>query len=237
MRLFVSGSAPLLAETHREFHDLTGQAILERYGMTETNMNTSNPYDGDRVAGTVGFPLPGVSVRVSNPDDGKELPQGEIGVLEVKGPNVFSGYWRMPEKTAAEFRADGYFITGDLGVIDARGYVSIVGRSKDLIICGGFNVYPKEIEGEIDALPGVDESAVIGVSHPDLGEGVVAVVVPKSPGAVTGTAVLDALKDRLARFKVPRHVAIVDDLPRNTMGKVQKNLLRDQFKDLFKTPA
>jgi malonyl-CoA/methylmalonyl-CoA synthetase len=237
MRLFVSGSAPLLAETHREFQELTGHAILERYGMTETNMNTSNPYDGDRIAGTVGFPLPGVSVRVADPDSGKALARGEIGVIEVKGPNVFSGYWRMPEKTAAEFRDGGWFITGDMGVIDERGYVSIVGRAKDLIICGGFNVYPKEIEGEIDALPGVDESAVIGVSHPDLGEGVVAVVVPKTPDATSGPAILDALKDRLARFKVPRHVAIVDDLPRNTMGKVQKNLLRDQFKDVFKVPA
>jgi malonyl-CoA/methylmalonyl-CoA synthetase len=237
MRLFVSGSAPLLAETHREFQELTGHAILERYGMTETNMNTSNPYDGDRIAGTVGFPLPGVSVRVADPDNGTALAQGEIGVLEVKGPNVFSGYWRMPEKTAAEFRDGGWFITGDMGVIDERGYVSIVGRAKDLIICGGFNVYPKEIEGEIDALPGVDESAVIGVSHPDLGEGVVAVVVPKTADAISGPAILDALKDRLARFKVPRHVAIVDDLPRNTMGKVQKNLLRDQFKDVFKVPA
>ena len=202
MRLFVSGSAPLLAETHREFQELTGHAILERYGMTETNMNTSNPYDGDRIAGTVGFPLPGVSVRVADPDTGKALPQGEIGVIEVKGPNVFSGYWRMPEKTAAEFRTDGWFITGDMGVIDERGYVSIVGRAKDLIICGGFNVYPKEIEGEIDALPGVDESAVIGVRHPDLGEGVVAVVVPKNAGRDrTEPAILDALKDRLAALQ------------------------------------
>jgi malonyl-CoA/methylmalonyl-CoA synthetase len=233
MRLFVSGSAPLLPETHREFEALTGHAILERYGMTETSMNTSNPYDGDRRAGTVGFPLPGVSIRIADPETGRALPQGEIGVIEIKGPNVFAGYWRMPDKTAAELRKDGYFISGDMGTIDERGYISIVGRSKDLIICGGFNVYPKEVEGEIDALPGVVESAVIGVTHPDLGEGVVAVVVPKSPQATDSEKILSALNGRLARFKVPRHVVIVDDLPRNTMGKVQKNILRDQFKDIF----
>jgi malonyl-CoA/methylmalonyl-CoA synthetase len=233
MRLFVSGSAPLLPETHREFAELTGHAILERYGMTETSMNTSNPYDGDRRAGTVGFPLPGVSIRIADPETGRALPQGEIGVIEIKGPNVFSGYWRMPDKTAAEIRKDGYFISGDMGMIDERGYISIVGRSKDLIICGGFNVYPKEVEGEIDALPGVVESAVIGVTHPDLGEGVVAVVVPKGPQATDSEKILSALNGRLARFKVPRHVVIVDDLPRNTMGKVQKNILRDQFKDIF----
>jgi malonyl-CoA/methylmalonyl-CoA synthetase len=238
MRLFVSGSAPLLAETHHAFETLTGHAILERYGMTETNMNTSNPYDGDRIAGTVGFPLPGVSIRIADPDTGKELPQGEIGVIEVKGPNVFSGYWRMPEKTSSEFRKDGFFITGDLGTIDARGYISIVGRAKDLIITGGFNVYPKEVEGEIDELPGVVESAVVGVPHPDLGEGVVAAVVLEKADALDSDAILAALKDRLARFKVPRHVAFVDDLPRNTMGKVQKNILRDQLKDVFeKTSA
>jgi len=233
MRLFISGSAPLLAETHNEFRAVTGQAILERYGMTETNMNTSNPYDGDRVAGTVGFPLPGVSVRIADPQTGQELPRGEIGIIEVKGPNVFSGYWRMPEKTASEFRSDGYFITGDMGVIDKRGYISIVGREKDLIISGGFNIYPKEVEGEIDALPGVVESAVIGVPHPDLGEGVVAVVVPKEPGATDGEKILSALDGRLARFKIPRRIVIADDLPRNTMGKVQKNVLRDQCKDAF----
>jgi malonyl-CoA/methylmalonyl-CoA synthetase len=206
--------------------------------MTETNMNTSNPYDGDRIAGTVGFPLPGVSIRIADPDTGKELPHGEIGVIEVKGPNVFSGYWRMPEKTASEFRKDGFFITGDLGTIDARGYISIVGRAKDLIITGGFNVYPKEVEGEIDELPGVVESAVVGVPHPDLGEGVVAAVVLEKADALDSDAILAALKDRLARFKVPRHVAFVDDLPRNTMGKVQKNILRDQLKDVFeKTSA
>src|SRR5262249_19599658 len=177
IRVFISGSAPLLAETHREWQAKTGHAILERYGMTETGMNTSNPYDGERIAGTVGFPLPGVAIRVADPETGKVLPPETIGMLEVRGPNVFKGYWRMPEKTKAEFRADGFFITGDLGKIDARGYVHIVGRGKDLIISGGFNVYPKEVESEIDALPGVVECAVIGVPHADFGEGVTAVVV------------------------------------------------------------
>ena len=200
--------------------------------MTETNMNTSNPYDGDRLAGTVGLPLPGVALRIADPETGRQLPQGEIGMIEVKGPNVFKGYWRMPEKTAAEFRADGYFITGDLGRIDENGYVSIVGRGKDLVISGGFNVYPKEVETEIDAMPGVTEFAVIGVPHADFGEGVTAVVVPK-PAAVDEAAVLAALDGRLAKFKLPKRVMFVDDLPRNTMGKVQKNVLREQFKALY----
>ena len=182
MRLFVSGSAPLLAETHREWSARTGHAILERYGMTETNMNTSNPYDGDRVPGAVGLPLPGVSARITNPDTGEELATNEIGMIEVKGPNVFKGYWRMPEKTASEFRPDGFFITGDLGKIDEHGYVHILGRGKDLVITGGFNVYPKEIEDEIDAIPGVFESAVIGVPHKDFGEGVTAVDRPLQGG-------------------------------------------------------
>ena len=233
MRLFVSGSAPLLAETHREWQARTGHAILERYGMTETNMNTSNPYDGDRIAGTVGFPLPGVDLRVADPETGKLLAQGEIGVLEVKGPNVFKGYWRMPEKTAAEFRPDGYFITGDLGLIDARGYVSIVGRGKDLVITGGFNVYPKEVETEIDSIPGVIESAVIGVPHPDFGEGVVAVVVAKKDAGLTEAAITAHLADRLAKFKQPKRVFFMDDLPRNAMAKVQKNVLRETHKALF----
>jgi malonyl-CoA/methylmalonyl-CoA synthetase len=233
MRLFVSGSAPLLAETHRRFAELTGHAILERYGMTETNMITSNPYDGERVPGAVGFPLPGVSLRIAEPESGRLLPQGEIGVIEVKGPNVFKGYWRMPDKTAAEFRADGFFITGDLGRIDARGYVHIVGRGKDLVISGGYNVYPKEVEAEIDALPGVAESAVIGLPHPDFGEGVTAVVVRESGAAINERDVLAAIGDRLARFKQPKRVLFVDSLPRNTMGKVQKNLLRDAYKDLY----
>ncbi|MGD9479488.1 malonate--CoA ligase [Shinella sp. G-2] len=234
MRLFVSGSAPLLAETHRAFSEKTGHAILERYGMTETNMNTSNPYDGDRVAGTVGFPLPGVSLRVTDPETGKTLPDGETGMIEVKGPNVFKGYWKMPAKTAAEFRLDGFFITGDLGKIDARGYVHIVGRGKDLVISGGYNIYPKEVETEIDAMPGVVESAVIGVPHPDFGEGVTAVVVIRSGAALDEAGVLAALKDRLARYKQPKRVLFVDDLPRNTMGKVQKNVLRETYADLYK---
>jgi malonyl-CoA/methylmalonyl-CoA synthetase len=236
MRLFISGSAPLLAETHREFREKTGQAILERYGMTETNMNTSNPYAGDRRAGTVGFPLPGVEVRIADPESGKVLGVDEIGVLEVKGPNVFSGYWRMPDKTKAEFRDDGFFITGDVSKIDRDGYVHIVGRAKDLIITGGFNVYPKEVETEIDALPGVIESAVIGCPHPDFGEGVTAVVVCKS-ATLTEGAVLDALTDRLAKFKLPKRVIFVDDLPRNTMGKVQKNVLRETHKQLYAKKA
>ena len=234
MRLFVSGSAPLLAETHREWTARTGHAILERYGMTETNMNTSNPYDGDRVPGAVGFPLPGVSVRITNPETGAPLKQGEIGMIEVKGPNVFKGYWRMPEKTAAEFRADGFFITGDLGKIDERGYVFIVGRDKDLVITGGFNVYPIEVETEIDALPGVVESAVIGVHHPDFGEGVTAVVVPKKEGAPDEKQVLAALEARLAKFKLPKRVLFVPELPRNAMGKVQKAELRKTYGDLYK---
>ncbi len=233
MRLFVSGSAPLLADTHRDWSARTGHAILERYGMTETNMNTSNPYDGDRVPGTVGFPLPGVALRVTEPESGKPVATDEIGMIEVKGPNVFKGYWRNPEKTASEFRPDGFFITGDLGKVDARGYVHIVGRGKDLIITGGYNVYPKEVESEIDALPGVVESAVIGLPHRDFGEGVTAVVVAK-PGANLEAAALQAeLEKRLAKFKCPKRVILVDDLPRNTMGKVQKNVLRETYKGLY----
>ena len=233
MRLFVSGSAPLLADTHRDWQARTGHAILERYGMTETNMNTSNPYDGDRVPGTVGFPLPGVSLRIADPETGRVLAQGEIGVIEVKGPNVFKGYWRMPEKTAAEFRPDGFFITGDLGKVDERGYVHIVGRGKDLIITGGFNVYPKEVEAEIDSLPGVAESAVIGLPHPDFGEGVTAVVVPKKGAELDEAEILAALGERLAKFKQPKRVIVVAELPRNAMGKVQKNVLRERFAALY----
>ena len=201
--------------------------------MTETNMNTSNPYDGDRVPGAVGPALPGVSVRVVDPETGAELPRGEIGMIEVKGPNVFQGYWRMPEKTKAEFRDDGFFITGDLGKIDADGYVHIVGRGKDLVITGGFNVYPKEVESEIDAIAGVVESAVIGVPHADLGEGVTAVVVREKGAAVDEAGVLGALQGQLAKFKMPKRVLFVDDLPRNTMGKVQKNVLRDAYAKLY----
>ena len=233
MRLFISGSAPLLAETHREWSARTGHAVLERYGMTETNMNTSNPYDGDRVPGAVGYPLPGVSARVTDPETGKELARDEIGMIEVKGPNVFKGYWRMPEKTKSEFRDDGFFITGDLGKIDNKGYVHIIGRGKDLVISGGFNVYPKEIENEIDEIPGVVESAVIGVPHADFGEGVTAVVVREKGAQIEETAILKALDGRLAKFKMPKRVLFVDELPRNTMGKVQKNVLRDAYAKLY----
>ena len=233
MRLFVSGSAPLLAETHDQWRIKTGHAILERYGMTETNMNTSNPYDGDRRAGTVGFPLPGVEVIVTNPENGQEVPQGQIGTLEVRGPNVFSGYWQMPEKTAEELRDNGFFITGDLGKVDEDGYVHIVGRSKDLIITGGYNVYPKEIELLIDDLPGVYESAVIGVPHDDFGEGVVAVVVPEKAADLSAQGVLAGITTDLAKFKHPKKVIILGELPRNVMGKVQKNALRESYKGLF----
>lgn len=233
IRLFVSGSAPLLAETHDLWRAKTGHDILERYGMTETNMNTSNPYDGERRPGTVGFPLPGVEVKICDALTGKTLPDGEIGVLEVRGPNVFSGYWQMPEKTAEELRDDGFFITGDLAKIDADGYVHIVGRGKDLIITGGFNVYPKEVEGAIDALPGVVESAVIGVKHADFGEGVVAIIVPKAGANLSETDVLAGLDNQIAKFKQPKRVVFVDALLRNTMGKVQKNLMRDEYCDLL----
>jgi malonyl-CoA/methylmalonyl-CoA synthetase len=234
IRLFVSGSAPLLAETHLEFEARTGHRILERYGMTETNMNISNPYDGERRAGTVGLPLPDVEARVVDTETGKTLAQGQIGVIEVRGRNVFKGYWNMPEKTREEFSGDGFFITGDLGQIDADGYVTIVGRAKDLVISGGYNIYPKEVEMQLDGEPGVLESAVIGAPHPDLGEAVVAVVTPK-PGAVLDEATLLAgISDRLARFKQPRRIVVLDELPRNTMGKVQKNLLRERYKDVFK---
>jgi malonyl-CoA/methylmalonyl-CoA synthetase len=237
MRLFISGSAPLLADTHRAFHERTGHAILERYGMTETNMNTSNPYGGDRIAGTVGFPLPGVSVRVTHPETGVILPSDETGMIEVKGPNVFKGYWRMPEKTRMEFRDDGFFITGDLGKIDPRGYVHIVGRGKDLVISGGYNIYPKEVETEIDQLPGIVESAVIGVAHPDFGEGVTAIVVRQPGSDVSEQSIVDALQNRLARYKQPKQIIFVDDLPRNTMGKVQKNVLRERYGNLYASRA
>lgn len=232
VRLFISGSAPLLAETHRAWEARTGHRILERYGMTETNMNTSNPYEGERRAGTVGLPLPGVELKVCD-GQGREVPRGEIGTIEVRGPNVFRGYWNMPEKTAEELRPDGFFITGDLGFVDADGYVTIVGRGKDLIITGGFNVYPKEVELAIDALPGVLESAVIGVPHPDFGEGVVAVVVPETDAALEEAAIRAALSGTLAKFKQPKVVAFRASLPRNTMGKVQKTVLREEFRDIF----
>lgn len=232
MRLFISGSAPLAPDIHREFEARTGHAILERYGMTETNMNTSNPYHGDRIPGTVGLPLPGIDIRIADPATGRELPQGEVGVIEIRGPNVFQGYWRQPEKTAAEFR-DGYFISGDLGRCDQRGYVSIVGRQKDLIIAGGFNVYPAEVEEAIGELDAVREVAVIGIPHPDLGEAVVAVVVPCEPGYNDPTAISGALADKLARFKQPRQILFTAELPKNAMGKVQKAELRNRHATLF----
>lgn len=235
MRLFVSGSAPLLLETFNAWKERTGHVILERYGMSETVMLTSNPYDpkqGERRGGTVGFPLPGVGLRVRD-DAGCDLPAGEIGGIQVKGPNVFKGYWRMPEKTQEEFTADGWFKTGDVGKVDGAGYVTIVGRSKDLIISGGYNVYPAEIEGYLNDLPGVAESAVVGVPHPDFGEVGVAVVTSKPGAKVQAEALIASLKSQLANFKIPKRCFVVDELPRNTMGKVQKNLLREQHKGLF----
>jgi malonyl-CoA/methylmalonyl-CoA synthetase len=228
IRLFVSGSAPLLPETFDEFRARTGQTILERYGMTETGMNTSNPLQGPRLGGTVGRPLPGVALRIVDAD-GRPVPEGGVGTIEVKGPNVFSGYWRMPEKTAEEFTADGYFRTGDMGEWTPEGYVRIVGRAKDLIITGGLNVYPKEIEERIDALPGVLESAVIGVPDRDFGEAVNAVVVARPGQALAEAAIIGALKGEMASFKLPKRVHVVDELPRNAMGKVQKNALRERF--------
>ncbi|MEP1519838.1 malonyl-CoA synthase [Ascidiaceihabitans sp.] len=232
MRLFISGSAPMLKDTHDQFEARTGHKVLERYGMTETNMNTSNPLTGQRRAGTVGLPLPGVEVKICDPDTGIEVPQGEIGVIEVRGPNVFKGYWNMPEKTAEELRDDGFFITGDLAQMDADGYVTIVGRGKDLIISGGFNIYPKELEMILDDQPGVLESAVIAVPHGDMGEAALAVLVRNGSGPD-----LDAIRAMMgvdvARFKHPRDYIVVDELPRNTMGKVQKNVMRDTYGDWF----
>lgn len=222
MRLFISGSAPLLAETHRAFEARTGMRILERYGMTEAGMITSNPLDGDRIAGTVGMPLPGVDLRICEPG-GAPVPPGEPGVIEIRGPNVFKGYWRNPEKTAEDVRPDGWFITGDIATMDADGRVTIVGRAKDLIISGGYNIYPKEIESVIDAVPGVVECAVIGIPHPDFGEGVLAIIVGD---ATIEPLVRAAVQANLARFKHPGQFVFVEDLPRNAMGKVQKALLR-----------
>ena len=243
VRLFVSGSAPLLAETFREFAARTGHTIVERYGMSETVMLVSNPYfgpDGARVPGTVGRPLPGVQVRVVT-EDGAPCASGEIGQVQVRGANVFAGYWRMPDKTAEEFTPDGWFRTGDVGRFGGEGapedYLSLVGRSKDLIITGGLNVYPKEIEGWIDEMPGVVESAVIGLPHPDFGEAVAAVVVARRAGAIDSARLVAALKERIAGFKVPKRVFVVEDLPRNAMGKVQKNVLRERYKNTFTPPA
>ena len=235
MRLFISGSAPMTMETHKAFTERTGQVILERYGMTETNMNTSNPCDGERLAGSVGFPLPGVDLRITDVDASEaiELPQGKVGMIEVRGENVFKGYWKMPDKTAEEIRNDGFFITGDLGIVDERGYVQIVGRNKDLIISGGFNVYPKEIEIAIDRLDGVIESAVIGLPHEDFGEGVVAVIVAETGTCIDEQSVTTSLSGQLAKYKMPKRVFFVDELPRNAMGKVQKNSLRDVYREVF----
>ena len=243
MRLFVSGSAPMLLETFLAWRERTGHTILERYGMSETVMLTSNPckpdarfgvHGSERRGGTVGFPLPGVSLRVRD-EQGRDCAAGEIGGIEVKGPNVFSGYWRMPEKTAEEFTADGFFKTGDVGKVDADGFVTIVGRSKDLIISGGYNVYPAEIESFLNDLPGVAESAVVGVPHPDFGEVGVAVVIPKNGVELDAAGIVGNLKSRLANFKIPKHCVVTAELPRNAMGKVQKNLLREQFKSLFQS--
>ena len=238
MRLFISGSAPLLIETFDDFQARSGHTILERYGMSETVMLTSNPYeaaDGERRGGTVGRPLPGVGVRVVRDDEAAGTPcaTGEIGAIEVTGPNVFQGYWRMPEKTAEEFTADGWFKTGDVGRFDAQGYLAIVGRSKDLVITGGYNVYPAEVEGLLNDLPGVQESAVIGVPHADFGEAVVAVVVARPGAAPQAPELIATLKGRIANFKVPKQVFVVSELPRNAMGKVLKNVLREQHKRLF----
>jgi malonyl-CoA/methylmalonyl-CoA synthetase len=234
MRLFVSGSAPLLAETHRQFLQRTGHVILERYGMSETMMNTSNPYEGVRLPGSVGPPLKGVSLRVRNSESGELEPDPDaVGGLEVKGPNVFAGYWRDEEKTRSEFSADGWFKTGDVGRIDRNGYVHIVGRAKDLVISGGYNVYPKEVETELDGVDGVLESAVFGVPHPDFGEGVTAAVVAKPGALLSEAAIIESIKSRLARYKVPKRILVVDELPRNAMGKVQKNMLRKTFAAIY----
>ncbi|HTD75420.1 MAG TPA: AMP-binding protein [Steroidobacteraceae bacterium] len=234
VRLFVSGSAPLLAETHREFQQRTGHVILERYGMSETMMNTSNPYEGVRLPGSVGPPLQGVAMRVANSETGEVEPAPDvIGTLQVKGPNVFAGYWRDEQKTRSEFTTDGWFKTGDVGRIDQNGYVHIVGRAKDLVISGGYNVYPKEVESELDAVEGVLESAVFGVPHPDFGEGVTAVVVAKPGAVLSEQSIVESVKARLARYKVPKRILLVDELPRNTMGKVQKNILRNTFARIY----
>jgi malonyl-CoA/methylmalonyl-CoA synthetase len=232
VRLFISGSAPLLAETFEQFTARTGQRILERYGMTETGMIASNPLHGERRAGTVGLPLRDITVRITN-ENGETLPSGTIGNVEVKGPNVFQGYWRMPEKTRSEFRQDGYFITGDLGLLEADGYLRLVGRAKDLIISGGLNVYPKEIEAAIDALPGVEESAVFAIPHPDFGEAVAAAVTLQSGATLDGESIIAALKPQLAAFKAPKRVYVLPELPRNAMSKVQKAVLRERYRDEF----
>ena len=235
IRLFTSGSAPLSAEVHKDFSERTGHAILERYGMTETSMNTSNPYDGDRRAGTVGFPLPGVEVRITDRETGEPVDRGEVGIIEIRGPNVFTGYWGMPDKTKEEFRDDGFFISGDLGLIDDQGYVTLVGRDKDLVISGGYNVYPAEVENALDALDGIAESAVIGVPHADFGEAVTAVVATRGDHSLTEEQIRDDLGRVLARYKIPSRVLFMDALPRNAMGKIEKRVLRERFQNLWTT--
>ncbi len=236
MRLFVSGSAPLSPQTHKDFAQRTDHTILERYGMTETNMNTSNPYDGRRKAGTVGLPLPGVKIRITDQITGEPVKNGDVGMIEISGPNVFKGYWKMPEKTAKEFRNDGFFISGDLGQIDEEGYISIVGRDKDLIISGGFNVYPAEVENAIDALNGIEDVAVIGVPHSDFGEGVTAIVVAANINAPGTDEIKNQLSEVLAKYKMPKEIIFVDALPRNKMGKVQKNELRNTYREIYVVP-
>ena len=233
MRLFISGSAPLLAQTHHEWSNKTGHAILERYGMTEANMVTSNPYEGIRKAGTIGIPLEDIKVRIVSEETNEEVVEGQVGSLEIKGPNLFTGYWQNPEKTAADFHDDGYFISGDLASRDSDGYISIVGREKDLIISGGFNIYPKEIEIVLDELPDVIESAVIGVNHEDFGEAVVAVIVKKEEASLSKEDIQGYVSGQLVYYKRPKHIEFASALPRNSMGKVQKNMLREQFKKLF----
>ncbi len=230
MRLFISGSAPMTEEVHKAFLQRTGQPVLERYGMTEANMITSNLYD-KRVIGSVGPALPGVEIRIRNTENHGECTPGQVGMIEVRGENLFKGYWNMPDKTAEEFTDDGFFITGDLGVLAEDGFLSIVGRSRDLVISGGYNVYPKEVEQQLDKIRGIRESAVIGIPHPDLGEGVVAIVVPDGSGQLDPEQLRLALRESLASYKVPKKIILMNELPRNTMGKVQKNLLRDQFQD------
>lgn len=233
VRLFISGSAPLAATTHREFSARTGHAILERYGMTETNMNTSNPYEGERIPGSVGKPLPGIDIRIADPANGTQVQAGSVGQIEIRGPNVFKGYWRSPEKTAAEFRPDGFFMSGDLGFQDDKGYIHIVGRNKDLIISGGFNVYPAEVEAVIEEIEGVAQCAVIGAPHADFGEAVIAVVVPRPGVALSEAAIAGVLSESLANYKRPKRIAIVSELPTNAMGKVQKNVLRERYRGIF----
>ena len=232
IRVFISGSAPLLSETHKEFESITGHKILERYGMTETNMNTSNPYDGERRAGTVGFPLPGIKIRITDPENNHELGSEKIGMIEIKGENVFEGYWKMKEQTKESFTDDGYFITGDLGKFSSDGYLSIIGRNKDLIISGGLNIYPKEIEVVIDGINNVKETAVIGVTHKDFGEAVVAVIVGDIE-KVSERSIINVVQTKLAKFKRPKKIIFVKELPRNAMGKVQKQILRNTYNKLF----